>query len=84
MGPQPRKPQPHAQVHRGPWNFQARAKEFGKASKTVCASHRRSQWCAQDLREGQVMIGRRWISRGKSHTMIFFFLREVGLEKAVP
>lgn len=30
------------------------------------------------------MIGRRWISRGKSRTVIFFFLREVGLEKAVP
>ena len=29
------------------------------------------------------MIGRRWISRGRSPTMISFFLREVGLEKAV-
>lgn len=56
---------------------------LGKASKTVCASHRGSQWCAQDLREGQVMIGRRWISRGRSPTMISFFLRVVGLEKAV-
>lgn len=36
------------------------------------------------MREGRVMIGRRWVSRGKSPTMIFFFLREVGLEKAVP
>ena len=54
-----------------------------QGKQAVCASHRGSQWCAQDLREGQVMIGRRWISRGRSPTMISFFLREVGLEKAV-
>lgn len=33
LGPQPGKPQPHAQVHRSPWNFQARAREFGESKQ---------------------------------------------------
>lgn len=39
LGPQPGKPQPHAQVHRSPWNFQARAREFGESKQnSVCQS----------------------------------------------
>lgn len=39
LGPQPGKPQPHAQVHRVPWNFQATAKEFRESKQnSVCQS----------------------------------------------
>uniref|UniRef100_A0A8C2RWC3 Serine/threonine-protein phosphatase n=1 Tax=Capra hircus TaxID=9925 RepID=A0A8C2RWC3_CAPHI len=35
FGPQPGKPQPRAQVRRGSWNFQARAREFRESKQCV-------------------------------------------------
>lgn len=74
MGPERGKHQPHAQVTGAFGISKSGPESFGKASKTVCAGHRGSPRCTQDLREGQVLVGREGGSAGASSPTEVFLL----------